>query len=94
MKGATTDPWAKTKRPPKIIITIIIGKSHFYLIKDIFFDETLNKVKIYFEKSPFQLRKIEIINDLGITSFTILNPNFNPIFLNDKIFSLINPILW
>ena len=36
--------------------------------------------------------QVEIKNDMGITSFTILNPNFNP-NLSNKIFSLVNPTL-
>ncbi len=32
MKGATTDPSAKIINPPKIIETIIIGKSQYFFL--------------------------------------------------------------
>ena len=65
---------------------------YFYLTKNLFLDDQLHTIKIYFEKSPMQLRKIEIDNELNKISFTLLNPNFNP-NLQDKIFSLANPML-
>lgn len=71
---------------------VIKGNGYFYLLKKIYIDEDLNEVEIYFEENPLHLRKIEIINGAGITSFTINNPNFNP-NLNDKLFSLANPLL-
>jgi len=67
-------------------------EGYFYIRNDIQLDETTYKVKVYFEEKPFQLRKLEILNDLEFTTFTILNPNHNP-SLNDKIFSLANPLL-
>ena len=71
---------------------IFNGKGYIYLTKEFFLSDTLNRVRIYFEKKPFNLKKFEINNDSGITSFTILDPNFNP-NLNKKIFSLVNPTL-
>ena len=71
---------------------IINKESYFYIQKKIKLDEITYKVKIYFEEKPLQLRKLEIINDLEIITFTILNPNYNP-NLNDKFFSLVNPLL-
>jgi len=60
--------------------------------KTIVIDDNKNLVKFFFEKSPLKLRKIQIKNSEGITSFTIINPNYNP-DLNDKLFSLANPLL-
>jgi len=60
--------------------------------KNIKFDNDEIFMKIYFEKSPLILRKLEIKNIDGITSYSIVNPNFNPI-LNKKLFSLANPTL-
>ena len=67
-------------------------KSYFYIQKEIQLDEKKFIIKVYFEENPLQLRKLEIINDLEIITFTILNPNYNP-NLDDKIFSLANPLL-
>lgn len=60
--------------------------------KNIKFDNDDIFMKIYFEKSPLILRKLEIKNIDGLTSYSIVNPNFNPI-LNKKLFSLANPML-
>ena len=67
-------------------------KSYFILQKEIYLDDTIYNIKIYFEKKPLQLRKLEIINDTEITTFTILNPDYNP-NLDDQTFSLANPLL-
>ena len=67
-------------------------KSFFSFEKTIVIDDNKNLVKFVFEKSPLKLRKIEIKNSEGLTSFTIINPNYNP-DLNDKLFSLANPLL-
>jgi len=69
-------------------------KGYFYIQKEIQLEETVYEVKIYFEEKPLQLRKLEIVNnnDLETITFTILNLNYNP-NLNDKIFSLANPLL-
>ena len=67
-------------------------EGYFYLSKEIQLDEITYDVKIYFETKPLQLRKLEIINGLEIITFTILNPIYNP-NLNDKVFSLVNPLL-
>ena len=68
------------------------GKGYFIIFKEIEFENEKQEIEIYFEKKPLQLRKLQIINDEGITTFTILNPNFNP-NLDNKIFSLANPLL-
>ena len=65
---------------------------YLYITKEIYLDELLHTINIYFEKNPIQLRKIEVKSKLNEMSFTLLNPNFNP-NLQDKIFSLANPIL-
>ena len=67
-------------------------KGYFYIQNEIQLDEITYGIKIYFEEKPLQLRKLEIINELEIINFTILNPNYNP-NLNDKFFSLANPLL-
>ena len=72
--------------------TIEKRESYFYILKEIQFDDVIYKITIYFEENPFQLRKLEIANDIDVTAFTILNHNYNP-DLNDKIFSLANPLL-
>ena len=71
---------------------IINKKGFFYIQKEIKLDETLYKVKVYFEEKPLQLRKLEVLYNLEVITFTILNPNYNP-NLNDKFFSLVNPLL-
>ena len=72
--------------------TIEKREGYFYILKEIQFDDVIYKITIYFEENPFQLRKLEIANDIDVTTFTILNHNYNP-DLNDKIFSLANPLL-
>ena len=64
----------------------------FNFIKKIIIKDEINEIKIIFEKSPIKLRKIEIRNPDSLTSFTIVNANYNP-DLDDKIFSLANPLL-
>lgn len=71
---------------------INIGKGYFNIFKEINYNQTNHKVEIYFERQPLQIRKLQIYNEDGITSFTILNLDFNPI-LNKKFFSLANPLL-
>jgi len=74
----------------KTNITHKVG--YLFLTKEIYLDEQWHTIKIYFEKNPIVLRKIEINNKLSEISFTLLNPSFNP-DLQDKIFSLANPTL-
>lgn len=71
---------------------IATGKGYFIIFKEIEFKNKKQEIEIYFEERPIQLRKLQIINDEGITTFAILNPNFNP-SLDNKIFSLANPLL-
>ena len=61
-------------------------------IKKIKINDEINNIKIIFEQSPIKLRKIEISNSDGFTSFAIVNANYNPV-LDDKMFSLANPLL-
>ena len=84
------DLFNKEKFLSKTKITHNVG--YLYITKQIYLDEILHTINIYFEKNPTQLRKIEVKSKLGEMSFTLLNPNFNP-NLQDKIFSLANPIL-
>jgi len=65
---------------------------YLYITKEIYLDELLHTINIYFEINPIQLRKIEVKSKLNEMSFTLLNPNFNP-SLQNKIFSLANPLL-
>ena len=71
---------------------IIKNKGYFIIFKEIKFENEKQEIKIYFEEKPLLLRKLQIINDEGITTFTLLNPDFNP-SLDNKIFSLANPLL-
>ena len=64
----------------------------FDFIKKIKIKDEINNIKIIFEKSPIKLRKIEISNSEGLISFAIINANYNPV-LDDKMFSLANPLL-
>ena len=64
----------------------------FNFTKKIKIKDEINNIKIIFEKSPIKLRKIEISNSDGFTSFAIINANYNPV-LDDKMFSLANPLL-
>jgi len=64
----------------------------FDFVKKIKIKDEVNNIKIIFEKSPIKLRKIEISNSEGFTSFAIINANYNPV-LDDKMFSLANPLL-
>ena len=68
------------------------GEGYININKEIKFNKELHKIEIYFEKSPFQLRKFRIINNNGTINFSLINLNFNP-ELDDKIFSLANPLL-
>ena len=63
----------------------------FDFVKKIKIKDEINNIKIIFEKSPIKLRKIEINNSEGLTSFAIVNANYNPA-LDDKMFSLANPL--
>ena len=65
--------------------TLIINKT-------IVFKDQEYKVSIIFEKSPLIIRKIKIKNSGEITTYSILDPNFNPL-LDDDFFSLINPLI-
>ena len=84
------DLFNKDKFLSKTNITHKVG--YLYLTKEIYLDEQLHTIKIYFEKNPIVLRKIKIDNKLSEISFTLLNPSFNP-DLQDNIFSLANPTL-
>jgi len=60
--------------------------------KIIIFENQEYNVSIIFEKSPLVIRKIKIQNDGNITTYSILDPNFNPLLDND-MFSLVNPLI-
>ena len=72
-------------------VDFIFEKNSFFFSKIIEFENEKNYIKIYFEKSPIKLRKIEIKNSQTSISFAIINENFNA-DLEDKIFSLANPL--
>ena len=55
-------------------------------------DGDKNSIEIYFEKSPLKLRKIELNSINGRILFGITDLNYNP-NLDDKLFSLANPLL-
>ena len=71
---------------------LILDKDFFSLKKIITIQDEHNLIKVFFEKSPLKLRKIELTNSQGNISFGISNINYNP-NLNDKLFSLANPLL-
>ena len=62
------------------------------IYKTIVFENQEYGVSIIFEKSPLIIRKIKIENDGNITTYSILDPNFNP-SLDDGLFSLVNPLI-
>ena len=63
-----------------------------FITKTIIFESQEYNVTIIFEKSPLIIRKIQIQNAGNITTYSILDPNFNPI-LDDGFFSLVNPLI-
>ena len=63
-----------------------------FIDKTIAFENQEYSVSIIFEKSPLIIRKIKIQNDGNITTYSILDPNFNP-SLDDRLFSLVNPLI-
>ena len=71
---------------------ITLDKNFFSLKKNITIQDEDNLIQVFFEKSPLKLRKVELINSQGSVSFGITNINYNP-NLNDKLFSLANPLL-
>ena len=71
---------------------IVLDKDIYGLKKNITIQDEDNLIKVFFEKSPLKLRKIELTNSQGTVSFGITNINYNP-DLNDKLFSLANPLL-
>ena len=71
---------------------ISINNKMFYFAKELTIANEKNIIKIFFEEYPINIRKLEIINNNGLTAFYINNTNFNP-NLNDKIFSLANPLI-
>ena len=73
-------------------VEISLNKTHFTLTKEQEIDEENNVIKIIFERSPLIMRKIEVRNSNGVTTFGIIDQNYNP-ELDDKIFSLANPLL-
>ena len=62
------------------------------IYKTIVFENQEYGVSIIFEKSPLIIRKIKIENEDNITTYSILDPNFNP-SLDDGLFSLVNPLI-
>ena len=63
-----------------------------FISKTIIFESQEYNVTIIFEKSPLIIRKIQIQNAGNITTYSILDPNFNPV-LDDGFFSLANPLI-
>ncbi len=70
----------------------IFDNNSFKILKSFDIDDEKNIITITFEKSPLNIRRIEIENSQGRTSFGIINLNYNP-NLDDKMFSLANPLL-
>ena len=63
------------------------------LTKNINLDEgMLFILRMVFEKNPMLLRKIEVINDEELITYSIQDHDYFP-SLNDKLFSMANPLL-
>ena len=60
--------------------------------KTIVFENQEYNMSIIFEKSPLIIRKIKIQNAGDITTYSILDPNFNPL-LDDSFFSMADPLI-
>ena len=60
--------------------------------KKIIFENQEYNASIIFEKSPLIIRKIKIQNADDITTYSILDPNFNPL-LDDSFFSMADPLI-
>lgn len=60
--------------------------------KKIFFENQEYNMSIIFEKTPLVIRKIKIQNADDITTYSILDPNFNPL-LDDSFFSMADPLI-
>ena len=60
--------------------------------KKIIFENQEYNASIIFEKSPLIIRKIKIQNAGDITTYSILDPNFNP-SLDDSFFSMADPLI-
>ena len=60
--------------------------------KKIIFEDQEYNMSIIFEKSPLIIRKIKIQNADDITTYSILDPNFNPL-LDDSFFSMADPLI-
>ena len=56
--------------------------------KTVFFKNEKFNISIFFEKSPLIIRKIKVQNMNETITYSILNPNFNPL-LDEDFFSLI-----
>ena len=73
--------------------TKFIKKNNFITIdKKINLDDNPIHLKIFFEDSPFLLRKISIIKPDNKLSLSFVNPNYNP-GLENKFFSMANPLI-
>tara|TARA_B100000029_G_C17522576_1_gene940456 strand:+ start:558 stop:1181 length:624 start_codon:yes stop_codon:yes gene_type:complete len=71
---------------------IIISQENSYMLtKNYIIKDQKNQIEIFFEKTPLIIRKIKVTNPDGETTFGIIDVNYNP-NLNDKIFSLANPL--
>ena len=72
--------------------SIVSEKLGLSLKKNIMIGDEAYTVKVFFEDSPLELRKIELNNKDEKTSFSIITPNYNP-NLDSNLFSLANPLL-
>ena len=72
----------------------IITKNEGQLIieNNFFVDDEKIKLRIFFEDSPFLIRKLEIYQNNSFINFSIINPNFNP-NLDDDFFRMTDPTL-
>ncbi|PPR47868.1 MAG: hypothetical protein CFH19_00235 [Alphaproteobacteria bacterium MarineAlpha5_Bin9] len=68
------------------------GEGYLQFERKVIIEEQEYNAKIVFEINPIQIRKIEVVGENEIISFTILSPIYN-IKIDQKLFSLVNPLL-
>ena len=69
-----------------------VEKSFLILEKNILIEDVKSNIKIFFENNPILIRKLQIKQNDSTTTYSVINPNFNP-ELNKKFFSMVNPLI-
>jgi outer membrane lipoprotein-sorting protein len=67
-------------------------KNYSLLEKNIKIKDENIQLKIFFEDKPIEIRKIEILQNEEKIIFSIINPDYNPVFTK-KFFSMVNPVI-